>query len=328
MMNDTRTDSSPVDPGPFNPGPFDSSHFPIRELVQRTGVNASTLRAWENRHGLLKPVRAPSGHRLYSQGDVQRVQRLQELLAQGLSLADIAPLLEQDAISLPTEIPRSSRTDPTWQGYLQETLRALEDFSIERLDNLYNDACALYPIDLVTHRLLLPVMEQLGQRWDRRDSGIAEEHFFSAWLRNKLGARLHHGLWLPKGKPLILACLPHENHEIGLLLCALGILQMGHRVVYLGSNMPIRQIAHVSRATHAVGIILVGREVADPAPILADIDGLAAESAIPVFVGSHFAEQEQEAISAAGAIPVGDDLALGLRLIESHLAVARQRRSG
>ncbi len=316
MMIDTLPDSSAFDPG----------YFPIRELVQRTGVNASTLRAWENRHGLLKPVRAPSGHRLYSQGDVQRVQRLQELLVQGLSLADIAPLLEQDGASMPVELPRTSRADPAWQGYLQETLRALEDFSTERLDNLYNEACALYPIDLVTHKLLLPVLEQLGLRWDRRDSGIAEEHFFSAWLRNKLGARLHHGLWLPKGRPLILACLPHENHEIGLLLCALGILQMGHRVVYLGANMPTRQIVHVSRATHAVGIILVGRTVADPAPILADLAGLAAESAMPVFVGSQFAAQEAAAITAAGAIPVGDDLALGLRLVESHLAVARQRR--
>jgi DNA-binding transcriptional MerR regulator len=190
----------------------DSLQFPIRELVRRTGVNASTLRAWENRHGLLKPVRTPAGHRLYGVADVQRVRRLQELLAQGLSLADSAPLLQQEAgLAVEAgadllEALRLRQANPAWYGYLLETLRALEDFSSERLDKLYNEACALYPIDLVTRNLLIPVLEQLGLRWDKRDSGIAEEHFFSGWLRNKLGARLHHSMGLSRGRPLILAC--------------------------------------------------------------------------------------------------------------------------
>jgi DNA-binding transcriptional MerR regulator len=306
--------------------------FPIRELVLRTGVNASTLRAWESRHGLLKPVRTPSGHRLYSLADVQRVQRLQELLVQGLSLAEIAPLLEQEvgpaaeSSAAPLETLRLKQANPAWYGYLLETLRALEDFSTERLDSLYNAACALYPIDLVTRNLLVPVLEQLGLRWDKRDSGIAEEHFFSAWLRNKLGARLHHSQGLPRGKPLILACLPHENHEIGLLLCALGILQLGHRVVYLGANMPTRQIIHVSRTSHALGIILTGSGVADATPALADITWLVETSHLPVFVGSHYSEQMKDELSRAGAIPLGDNLDLGLHLIESHLASQASRR--
>ena len=312
----------------------DSHRFPIRELVQRTGVNASTLRAWETRHGLLKPVRTPSGHRLYGVADVQRVQRLQELLAQGLSLADSAPLLEQEAGlavgtgAAPLATLRLKQENPTWYGYLLETLRALEDFSTERLDKLYNEACALYPVDLVTRNLLVPVLEQLGLRWDKRESGIAEEHFFSAWLRNKLGARLHHSMGLPRGKPLILACLPHETHEVGLLLCALGILQLGHRVVYLGANMPTREIVHVSRSSHALGIVLSGREVTEPAPALADIGWLVETSRIPVFVGSHYSVQMKDELGRVGAIPVGDNLALGLHLIDSHLAAqaARPRR--
>jgi MerR family transcriptional regulator, light-induced transcriptional regulator len=308
----------------------DSLHFPIRDLVQRTGVNASTLRAWETRHGLLKPQRAPSGHRLYSLADVQRVQRLQELLAQGLSLADVVPILEQEGTSRvdARETTRLRPENPVWNGYLQETLRALEDFSVMRLDNLYNEACALYPIDLVTRNLLVPVLEHLGLRWDKRDSGIAEEHFFSAWLRNKLGARLHHSLGLPRGKPLILACLPFESHEIGLLLCALGLLQLGHRAIYLGASMPTRQIVHVSRSTHALGIVLTGRETADPLPSLADIAWLVEASDVPVFIGSHYSVRMHEELRRAGAIPVGDNLALGLHRIKTHLdaQAARQRR--
>lgn len=299
--------------------------FPIRELVQRTGVNASTLRAWENRHGLLTPTRTPSGHRLYSQADVRRIHRLRELLDQGLSLSDIAPLLVEAPTAPAGAGARDALLEPmlppgsAWHGYLRETLYALESFSTERLDNLYNEACALYPIDLVTDKLLIPILEQLGKRWDKRPTGIAEEHFFSAWLRNKLGARLHHAASLPRGGQLIMACLPHENHEIGLLIFALAALQRGHRIIYLGANMPTRQIVHVARHTHAQGIVLAGRRIDDPGAALADIAWLAAETASPLFVGSHFSTQTRERLQALGAIPLGEDMAVGMRLVESRL---------
>lgn len=298
--------------------------FPIRELSRRTGVNASTLRAWESRHGLLKPARTASGHRLYSQDDVLRVRRVQELIAQGVSLVEVSAWLDAAPAPVATTPPGQS-TSPQWQGYLLETLRALEDFSSERLDLLYNEACALYPIELVTQKLLLPVLEQLGYRWDKRESGIAEEHFFTAWLRNKLGARLHHSSLQGRGRPLVLACLAHENHEIGLLLCALRLLGQGQKVIYLGANMPIRQIVHVVAHAHAQGVLLAGRDTPDPRQALTDIAWLAAAVEVPVFVGSHYSVQTREALIDAGAIPLGEDIEIGLQLLQSHLAVRLRR---
>lgn len=304
----------------------DTDLFPIRELVRHTGVNASTLRAWENRHGLLTPTRTASGHRLYGMADVRRVLRLRELLAQGLGLGEIAPLLEEDGPDAgsrqpapPAETPSQETGHWAWHGYLAETLRALEDFSTERLDGLYSEACAIYPIDIVTDNLLIPVLEEIGQRWDKRPSGIAEEHFLSAWLRNKLGARLHHAASLGRGPQLILACLPHENHEIGLLMFALLALQRGYRVIYLGANMPIRQIVHVVVHTQAHGVVLAGRSAENPGGVLADIAWLARSGPTPVFVGSHFSRQARQRLEEVGAVPLGDNLALGMRLLEMRL---------
>jgi DNA-binding transcriptional MerR regulator/methylmalonyl-CoA mutase cobalamin-binding subunit len=311
-----------------------SANFPIRELVQRTGVNASTLRAWENRHGILKPQRTPSGHRLYSQEDVLRVRRLQELLVQGFGLGEISELLARDGgevgglVSEANLTTASINLNPAWEGYVLETLRALADFSTERLDSLYNEACALYPIGVITQELLIPVLQQLGLRWDKHPSGIAEEHFFSAWLRNKLGARLHHSLALRPGRPVILACLPQENHEIGLLIFSLGVLDLGYRVIYLGANMPTRQIIHVSNHTHALGIVLVGRGSNRNESVMDDVAWLARTANIPVFVGSHISVQDKEKCLHAGARPLGNDIPLGLRLLESQLSAhpGRPRR--
>ena len=310
------------------------ARFPIRELVLRTGVNASTLRAWESRHALLKPVRTDSGHRLYSQQDVRRVRRLQELLTTGMSLNEIAPLLDvsplvPERVAEPTMAASREPVASAWAGYLEETLLALEDFNSDRLDRLYNEACALYPIDLVTDNLLIPVLGALGQRWDKRVTGIAEEHFFSAWLRNKLGARLHHAAGQMQGELVVLACLTHEHHEIGLLLFTLTVLQRGYRVIYLGANMPTRQIVHVARNTQARAVVLSGRAVNEVAPVVADIAYVVNELAMPVFVGSHFSLQAQAEILAAGATPLGTQISAGMARLEKqlgrHVAVGGRR---
>lgn len=238
---------------------------------------------------------------------------------------EIAPLLEatlEQADPLLNASPAVA-LNPAWQGYLAETLSALEAFSTDRLDSLYNDACALYPIDIVTERLMLPVLEQLGWRWDKRASGIAEEHFFSAWLRNKLGARLHHASGMARGRQLVLACLPGEQHEISLLLVALGVLQQGRRVVYLGADMPLGQLPQVCRQTHAAGIVLAGRGMTESAQSLANLREIALlveNAGVPVFVGGHFSVQFQRELEQIGAQPVGDNIALGLRLIEVGLS--------
>jgi DNA-binding transcriptional MerR regulator/methylmalonyl-CoA mutase cobalamin-binding subunit len=300
--------------------------FPIRELVRRTGVNASTLRAWERRHGLLKPQRTPTGHRLHSEADVRRVRRVQELLAQGLSLDEIREVLDHEPVlqaeagldPAPDADPQDVSARQAWQGQIQETLRAIADFSAERLNALYNEACALYPIDVVTLEMLVPVLYALGQRWAQRPSGVAEEHFFCAWLRNKLGARLHHGQGLKRGKPIILACLPDENHEIGLLIFTLGVLELGFRVIYLGANMPTRQIIHVVTHTHAQAVVLASR--GDDPTSLEDIVWLAANMDTPIFVGSHISVARQQALLAAGTIPLGADIRIGLRMLDSKLS--------
>ena len=59
----------------------------VGELARRTGVGVSTLRAWESRFRFLEPQRSPAGHRLYVEADVERVDAVLRLVAEGLTLA-------------------------------------------------------------------------------------------------------------------------------------------------------------------------------------------------------------------------------------------------
>jgi DNA-binding transcriptional MerR regulator len=64
----------------------------IGELAARTGVSRRSLRYYEG-HGLLDTARTDAGHRIYPPDAVDRVIRIQELMAAGLSVRTIGHLL-------------------------------------------------------------------------------------------------------------------------------------------------------------------------------------------------------------------------------------------
>ena len=58
----------------------------IREVAARSGVPAGTLRMWEERYGFPKPQRLPSGHRRFSDDQVEQVRAVVAAREAGLSL--------------------------------------------------------------------------------------------------------------------------------------------------------------------------------------------------------------------------------------------------
>lgn len=306
-----------------------NNYFPIRVLSEMTGVAASTLRAWERRYGLLVPKRTPKGHRLYTLDDVRLVSRVVELLKDGHTVGEVARRLAGPA---PQAAARQSfvagglNLGGVWDGYLQTLLQAVEAFSPQRLEAIYNEASSLYPLDLVSQRLVEPALQILGERWGERATGIAEEHFFSAWLRNKLGARLHHASNRADGSTLLCACVPGHLHETGLLLFALAALGRGYRIVYLGPDMPLQHLPAVAACCAARGIVLAGGREEHPAATTSSMAKLAQESDCPVFVGGPLAELHADELNAVAVIPIGEQLSLALHLVETKVPVHSSRK--
>ena len=65
---------------------FMQEGFGIGEVVGRTGVAEATLRMWERRYGFPAPERLASGHRRYSERDIELVRTVAARRAAGLSL--------------------------------------------------------------------------------------------------------------------------------------------------------------------------------------------------------------------------------------------------
>jgi len=284
----------------------------MRTVSAITGVNPVTLRAWERRYGLIMPARTPKGHRLYSQKDIELVNRIVRLLDGGISISQVS-----HSIAAPVVEPAENRQQDTspWLAYQERAIDAILRFDENHLDTLYNQVLALYPIDIVTEDLLIPVLFTLGKRWENTEGSISEEHFFGAFMRNKLGARFHHRHKKTTGKKLLVCCLPGEHHEIGVMLFSLAAHDHGYRIVYLGPNMPLRELALTARRAGCDAIVLSGSVIPQDDLLTRELPRLVNQADCPVFIGGSSSVRCSAAIERAGALPLGTDIRSSMKRI-------------
>jgi DNA-binding transcriptional MerR regulator len=69
--------------------------FSIGAVARMLGVPAPTLRTWEERYGVVVPLRSPAGHRLYSRQQLEQLRFLRDGISSGLSSADAHRLLRE-----------------------------------------------------------------------------------------------------------------------------------------------------------------------------------------------------------------------------------------
>lgn len=287
--------------------------FPIRTVANLTGVNAITLRAWERRYGILEPLRTESGHRLYGREHIDLVNRILGLLDKGMSISQVARTLSPPAGRRPVE-----RAEP-WKGYRDRVVAAVSRFDGEELEETYSAALALHPIETVTQHLLLPVLEELGSRWRSGEGSVAEEHFFSVYVRDKLGARFHHRTRAARGPRLLAACLPEEQHELGLLIFALAALDRGMRVVLLAARTPLEELAIAARRAECAAVVLSATVTPPESALGKQLQEAVTAAGVPAFVGGTASLQYRDAFAAAGAQALGTNIAAGLARIQAVL---------
>jgi DNA-binding transcriptional MerR regulator len=208
----------------------------IGELSRRSGISVELLRAWERRYGLMKPARTAGGLRLYSEEDLERVRAMRSHIASGVAAAEAAALVLREV---------SVTAAPPFEQELQSLAAALERFDEPAAQSLLDRMLSTYTLNTVLTDLVLPYLRMLGERWERGEVSVAQEHFASGVLRGRLVAMAR--AWGQGAGPVaLLACLPGEQHDIGLIAFGLALQAQGWRIVYLGVDTPIEMVEQVS----------------------------------------------------------------------------------
>lgn len=228
----------------------------IGELSKRSGVSPELLRAWERRYGLLHPTRSAGGLRLYSAADLERVRLMQQHLAGGVAAAEAAALALGAEAAAAVGSPASAR---------EELAEALDGYDEPRAQAILDRLLAVMTVDALLSEIVMPYLRELGDRWERGEVSVAQEHFASGVLRGRL-LGLARGWGLGVGPAAVLACLPGEQHDLGLIAFGLALRARGWRIVYLGPDAPLETVAEASRRLEPSLVVLhaVTGERVDP----------------------------------------------------------------
>ena len=214
----------------------------IGQFSARVGVAAVTLRAWERRYGLLHPDRTPSGYRLYTQADEDRVHAMQAGIVRGLAAAEAAAAAIRE-VGAPDVCAESSR---------EELLRAVAAYDPAAVDAVLERTLAAGRVAALRD-VVLPALASVGDRWERRELSVAQEHMATHLVERRLLAMTTD--WDEgTGPRALLACPGGEQHSLGLVCFGIALAQRGWRISYLGADCPP---AEVQEAAARLGAELV-----------------------------------------------------------------------
>ena len=232
-------------------------HYPIRAVAQMTGISLDTLRAWERRYEAVTPLRGERG-RMYTEADVTRLRQLGTLVDRGHAIGTIARLddgqLTRLVESSDTLSPGPAPVAPAVR--IDDIAAALDTYDLAAIERaLSRFAAVLAPRDLI-FAVILPLLNDVGQRWQGGTLRPAQEHLVSAIVRSVLGGLLR-VLTRTEAQPRVVFAAPSgERHELGLLCAAVLAAAEGFGVVYLGPDLPAVDIWHAAARAEARIVIL------------------------------------------------------------------------
>jgi MerR family transcriptional regulator, light-induced transcriptional regulator len=227
----------------------------IGALSRATGIPVETLRTWEARYGFPVPERKPSGHRVYPLSSIPRLRRIAEALARGHRAGDVVGAPEDalddllTATALPAPAARAMADAPTGsRSDLLKTVEVCDAGGLTRI--LLRDWARLGPLEFLQTRIA-PALREVGEAWEKGRLEIRHEHFFSERVSDLLRS-----LRLPfeeraTGPLVVCSSLPGESHSLGLQMAALVLAIAGCRVLFLGTEVPVAQVASLARDLNA-----------------------------------------------------------------------------
>jgi DNA-binding transcriptional MerR regulator len=211
----------------------------IAALAARTGVAPDTLRKWEQRYHILQPSRTPGGQRRYSERDVGRVEWLRERLEEGYRISVAASLLG-DAVE-----PARSKEEQ-----VRAILASVDRGEAAEIGVRLDQAFALNGVEETMEGIVRPLLETVGERWERGELTVADEHLVSEAVRSRLGHLLGDVGGGVRGVA-VLACAPGERHELGLMMATIALRRDGWKVFYLGCDTPVEDALALARRVSA-----------------------------------------------------------------------------
>jgi methanogenic corrinoid protein MtbC1 len=193
---------------------------------------------------------------LYDETDIADVLAIKRQIAIGVSPAQAGAALRRQHEARGGNGSATSLNSPltAHQIALQNAFLHSDEAAARRA---LDDAFGLFSIEQVATQIIQPTLETLGTTWMKGELTIAQEHFASNLVRQKLIALIQaQAATALAGFHIVAASAPEEEHELGLLMLVLLARHQGWRVTYLGQRTPLIEMARHAQEQKADAIVV------------------------------------------------------------------------
>ncbi len=276
---------------------FDRLHtepvYNTRAVVQRTGVPADTIRAWERRYGSPAPCRTTGNQRLYSEKDLALICWLRDQTRAGLTISqavalyhsmckdsgpvavealpgmtavvdrapvadDVQPTLFFDRVASPAHPEQA----PTFRSRIPlarmcgEIGDALARFDDQRAERVIEELLVFTAVEEICCHILEPVLAEISRQRERGTLSAGAENFATAFILRKINVLFNISRPHTGRGPIVAAGVQGDHREIGLLVTSLFLSRYGYHVIYMGPNLPAGDLIQAARSLNAPFVLL------------------------------------------------------------------------
>ncbi|MBB5323439.1 DNA-binding transcriptional MerR regulator [Anoxybacillus tepidamans] len=200
--------------------------YNIKAVSNMLGIPPGTLRMWERRYQMIAPVRSESGHRLYTDAQVELLKKIVAKTKEGLTIRQAVALLEEAESSY-------AEADDRFAEWLQ----AVVSFDDRQLQQVWDHWFSLYSVEKVVCDWFPLFASRLNQ-WERGGKlTSAHRQFARSLLTYKLGMMLTTFPVVSSSSTALSIVGPDETDELPLLLFSVFLRLKGCRVIYIGEHV-------------------------------------------------------------------------------------------
>ena len=306
--------------------------YNLNVVLKETGIKADTLRAWERRYQLPRPIRTEGGHRVFSDYDIETIKWLSERQAEGMSISHAVDLwreIESSGIdplssSRPTQSINVSLDLTIEEGeglahMRNEWVQACLDFDESRAEQVLTQSFAQFSLETVCTEILQSGLAQIGGLWYQAKASVQQEHFASEIAMRRLHSLIAAAPQPIRSRTILVGCPQGENHTFSALLLSLLLRYRGWHVTYLGANVPQVQIIEPTAKIKPDLVVMTSMRLATASALFENALALKAAN-IPLAFGGRIFSFVPE---MAGRVPghfLGPELLGAVPKIESLLA--------
>jgi len=217
--------------------------FTIKDLENLSGIKAHTIRIWEQRYGFLKPKRTQTNIRYYSNDELKTLLNIALLNKYGFKISHIGRMQPDE---MKERILTLNDTRAVLERIVNELVQAMVDLNMEGFEKVISEYISQRGIERAVVQVIFPFLEKIGILWQTGHINPAQEHLVSNIIRQKLIVGIETTSSQVNLDKTFLLFLPEgEHHELGLLFMYYILKSRGAKTIYLGTNVPLKDVEFV-----------------------------------------------------------------------------------